>query len=144
MKLDQKHIDISISNQSSLYDLHTAIKLQCYKDIYKVKETGSTFSFSTKKDFIPPDSSSQLSCIIRDLVVVNEKTLFLPIPNNPKISLEKFMEKNPGFFIAKQNKYIIYIIDERTIQEYQNQPPKQPSFVDAIKYTLKKYTICKI
>jgi len=144
MRLDRKHIDISISNQSSLYDLYTMIKLQCYKDVYKARESGPMFPFYSKRDYIPPDSSSQLYCIIRDLIVVNEKTQFLKIPIDPKNSLESFMVKNPGFFITKQNKYIIYVIDEKTIQEHQKPTPQQPSFIETIKSTLKKYTICKI
>jgi len=142
-RLDRKHIDISLSNQSSLYDLYTTIKLQCYKDIYKIKKNTSLFkSLSPNKDFIPPNSNNQLSCIIRDLIVVNEKTQFISIPNDPKVSVENFMLRNPEFFIKKKNKYLVYIIDEKTIQDFLNPTPKPQSFMENIKKTVKKYTIC--
>jgi hypothetical protein len=143
MRLDRKYIDISISDQSSLYDLHTTIKLHCYKDVYKVTEKKPTFPFiSSRKDFIPPDSNNQLSCVIRDLIVAKNNTEFLPIPNNPKRSIKEFMSKNPEFFVYKQNKYIIYVIDEKTIQEYNNSPSKPPSFVSDLKTTIHKYFRC--
>jgi len=147
MRLDQKHIDISISDQSSLYDVHTSIKLQCYKDIYKTTENKPTLSFlSSRQDFIPPDSNNQLSCVIRDLIVVDKNTQFLQVPNDPKRSIKDFMRKNPEFFISKNNKYIIYIIDEKTIRDFNNPPPKTPSILsnikESIKYAYNKYFIC--
>jgi hypothetical protein len=143
MRLDRKYIDISISDQSSLYDLHTLIKLQCYKDVYKVKEKKPTFPFlSSRKDFIPPDSNNQLSCIIRDLIVSKNNTEFLKIPNNPKRSIKEFMTKNPEFFLSKHNKYIIYVIDEKTIYDYNNPPIQTPCFVSDLKDTIHKYFRC--
>jgi len=139
MRQNDESIDIQISDQSSLYDLHTNIKIECYKDVYKIKR-----SSALTKDFIPPQYKNQLSCVIRDIIVVDKQNRFLAIPSDPKISIEAYMRKNPDYFINKRGKYNIYIMDEQSVQNYEKSKrnTKDAKIVTTMKENLKKYLAC--
>uniref|UniRef100_A0A6C0JGV5 Uncharacterized protein n=1 Tax=viral metagenome TaxID=1070528 RepID=A0A6C0JGV5_9ZZZZ len=138
LRYESSDIVLKISDQCSLYDLYTYIKLECYKSVYTTNTLVKKKRTMFHNDSIPP---SQLTCIIHDLVVIDKNDKLLSIPNNPKQSIESFMKANPNFFTGKSNKLSIHVIDENGVQNYKNKPPST-KFISSLKTNVKKYLKC--
>jgi hypothetical protein len=133
-------IFLDISNQTTLYELYTNLKVQCYKDTYRTREP--IFNFHTKGlDFIPPEQKDPSTCVIRDIFVVNKKDETLIIPNDKNITIETFKNKYPDFFLQMNDRFSIYVLDEYTLHILNNPIPKKSILID-LQESIKKYIRC--
>jgi len=111
------NILFSLTNQASLFDLYTFVKVQCYKDAYHIRKP----MFTIRKipvDFIPPQLKNPLACIIHQLAVTNQNDEILQIPCDPRMTIETFMKSYPDFFTKSYGRYTIYILDEYVVQRH--------------------------
>lgn len=137
------NISLSLSNQASLFDLYTFIKVQCYKETYHIRKP----TFTIRKmpiDFIPLQPKNPLSCIIHQLCVINKKDEILQIPNDSKITIETFMKSNPDFFTKSYGRYTIYILDECAVQRQIHKKTNNSvqNFMLDLKTVVQKYINC--
>jgi len=134
------NILFSLTNQASLFDLYTFVKIQCYKDAYHIRKP----MFNIGKipiDFIPPQPKNPLACIVHELAVINKNDDILPIPNNSSITIEAFMKSYPEFFTKNHGRYTVYILDEYVVQRHSNKKSNK-SFILDIENLIKKYISC--
>jgi hypothetical protein len=92
-------------------------------------------------DFIPPQPKNPLACIVHQLALINKNDEILPIPCDPRITIETLMEFYPDFFIKSYGRYTIYILDEYVIQRHVHKKTNktvQRYMIDV----LKKYISC--
>lgn len=137
-RFHSNNILFSLSNQSSLFDLYTLIKVHCYKDVYHIRKPIFTIG-KTPIDFIPPQPKNPLACIVHELAVINKNDDILPIPNDPSITIELFMKSYPEFFTKSHGRYTVYILDEYAVQRHANK--KSNKWLD-IENLIKKYISC--
>lgn len=135
----------SVSNQTSLFDFYSFVKVQCYKDAYHI-QTPMFRIRKTQVDFIPPQPKNPLSCIVHQLCVVNKNEDILIIPPDPTITIETFMKSNTDYFNRSYGRYAIYILDEHAMQmhDHQKTNPILQTMLSEIKLVLQKYLACKI
>jgi hypothetical protein len=92
-------------------------------------------------DFIPPEPKNPLACIVYQIAVTNQNDDILPIPCDPRITIETFMESHPDFFTKSYGRYTIYILDEYVIQRHLHKMANKSDqwfMIDV----LKKYISC--
>jgi hypothetical protein len=134
----------SLSDQTTLFDLYTHIKVQCYKDAYHIQKP--LFTFRKKPtDYIPPQPKNPLSCIVHQLVVVNKNDGILIIPPDPTVTIEVFMKSNPDYFNRSYGRYEIYILDEYAMQMHSQKSNKiLKNIIVEINTMIQKYLTCVI
>lgn len=139
-RFNSNNISFSLTNQASLFDLYTFIKVQCYKDAYHIRKPMFTIR-QIPIDFIPPKPKNPLACIIHQLAVLNKNEDILIIPNDPRMTIETFMETHPDFFTKTHGKYTIYILDEYVVQRHIHKTANKSSQGFMVNL-LKKYISC--
>jgi hypothetical protein len=140
-RFHSNHILLSLTDQTTLFDLYTFMKVQCYKDAYHVRKPMLTIH-QIPIDFIPPKPKNPLSCIVHQLAVINQQEDILVIPTDPKMTLKTFMETYPDFFAKSYGRYTIYILDEYAIQRHVHKKGVTSSFILDIENLVKKYLSC--